>query len=375
MTQLIPAVKQEMSLDRIGEVFYKSGMFPDIKGAAQAIVKIMAGRELGFPPIYSMTKIAVVKGRVTVGAEAIAALVKRSGEYDYQVTKHSRDECIIQFTRGGVAIYTSTFTLGDANLAGLVKTDSGWEKFPRAMLFSRAISQGARIACPHLISGVYTHEEMGAEVTEEGELLSMPIIEPGTLDNDDQDDGPPGPREHWCEQHRTIFFKRGQMKGYAHPIKDNNGQTTGWCNEPTDAPPESHQTSVQGQGEPLKPKMDTRFLDYRPFEAMADIARYTESLGEAEDTSKPALTSDENTKSVLGFLGQDSFRALRKALILPATERGTATRGAMTILAHWLKEARDKHGDPAVLAAVDGIIAAHQLPKEEELFPLEEETP
>jgi len=37
---------------------------------------------------------------------------------------------------------------------------------------------------------------------------------------------------HYCVIHKTPFFKKGNMKAYAHPIKDENGETTGWCNEP-----------------------------------------------------------------------------------------------------------------------------------------------
>ena len=38
-------------------------------------------------------------------------------------------------------------------------------------------------------------------------------------------------KEHWCEVHSTEWFKRGKMKGYAHPI----GETGEWCNEPDPA--------------------------------------------------------------------------------------------------------------------------------------------
>jgi len=39
--------------------------------------------------------------------------------------------------------------------------------------------------------------------------------------------------EHWCKEHQQTFFKKGAMKGYAHPILDENGEKTGqWCNEP-----------------------------------------------------------------------------------------------------------------------------------------------
>jgi len=35
------------------------------------------------------------------------------------------------------------------------------------------------------------------------------------------------PTGHWCSDHNTVFFKKGKMKGYAHPI----GDTGEWCNE------------------------------------------------------------------------------------------------------------------------------------------------
>lgn len=39
--------------------------------------------------------------------------------------------------------------------------------------------------------------------------------------------------EHWCKEHKQAFFKKGKMKGFAHPILDDDGEPTGeWCNEP-----------------------------------------------------------------------------------------------------------------------------------------------
>jgi len=40
---------------------------------------------------------------------------------------------------------------------------------------------------------------------------------------------------HFCVEHKQPFFKKGKMKGYAHPINDEEGEPTGeWCNEPED---------------------------------------------------------------------------------------------------------------------------------------------
>ena len=37
---------------------------------------------------------------------------------------------------------------------------------------------------------------------------------------------------HYCSIHDTVFFMRGKMRGFAHPVKDENGNDTGnWCNE------------------------------------------------------------------------------------------------------------------------------------------------
>jgi len=131
---------------------------------------------MGFSPLVSMTKINVISGKISLSAELMASMIKRSGEYDYKIVKHDDSECSIQFYRKSEKGYLSTFTIEDAKKAGLMKGGSGWEKYPRAMLFSRALSQGARIECPHLLNGAYTAEEMGAEVNEEGEVISIETV-------------------------------------------------------------------------------------------------------------------------------------------------------------------------------------------------------
>ena len=46
--------------------------------------------------------------------------------------------------------------------------------------------------------------------------------------------------EHWCKEHKQPFFKKGKMKGFAHPILDDDGEPTGvWCNEKEEAEQET----------------------------------------------------------------------------------------------------------------------------------------
>jgi hypothetical protein len=141
----------------IGKAFAESGMFPDIKSAAQAIVKIQAGAELGIAPFAAMSGIHIISGKPTIGAGVMAAMVKASGKYNYRVTEQTDKVCSIIFYEGAEIIGTSTFTIEDAKKAGTKNTD----KFPRNMLFARAMSNGVKWYTPDVFAGpVYVPEEM-----------------------------------------------------------------------------------------------------------------------------------------------------------------------------------------------------------------------
>lgn len=177
------AIKDDMSLSELGAVFVRSGFFSDARDASQAIVKILAGREMGFGPIASMTGVYIVKGKPSLGANLIAAAIKRSGRYDYRVKTMTDQECTIEFFERidgkRELIGVSTFTRADATKAGTQNLD----KFPRNMLFARAMSNGAKWFCPDVFGGpIYTPEELGAEVDAEGEVISDgPKWEPVTV--------------------------------------------------------------------------------------------------------------------------------------------------------------------------------------------------
>ena len=161
---------------QLGDVLAKSGFFSDSRGAAQAVVKVLAGRELGFGPVASMTGVNIIKGRVTLSANMIAAAVKRSGLYSYRVKRLDDTGCELVFFEGGQEVGTSSFTAADAKKAGL--SGDNWTKYPRNMLFARAISNGAKWYCPDIFGGpVYTPDELGAVVDgETGEIVEGTVV-------------------------------------------------------------------------------------------------------------------------------------------------------------------------------------------------------
>lgn len=155
----------EMDVMTLGTTLAKSGYFTDVRDAAQAVVKVLAGRELGIGDIAAMTGIYIVKGRVTMSANLMASLIKRSGKYNYRVTRMENDGVTIVFYEGKDEIGTSSFTADDAKSAGLWGSSDPWKKTPRNMLFARAMSNGAKWFCPDIFSGpVYTPDELDSSV-------------------------------------------------------------------------------------------------------------------------------------------------------------------------------------------------------------------
>lgn len=148
----------------MGTVFAESGMFTDAKAAAQAIVKIQAGQEIGIPPFAAMSGIHIIQGKPAIGAGLMASCVKGSGKYDYKVITQTDKECSIDFYQGAEKIGNSTFTAAEAKAAGTKNMD----KFPKNMLFARAMSNGVKWFTPDVFSGpVYTPEELNGTTTDD----------------------------------------------------------------------------------------------------------------------------------------------------------------------------------------------------------------
>jgi len=165
-------------LARMADMLARSGYFKDAREAAQAGVKVLAGLEMGFGAFASMTGIHLIDGKPSVGANLLAQAVKRSGRYNYRVVTHTENECVITFFEGGEKIGESSFSMKDAQAAG-VAGRGPWKSYPKAMLFARALSQGVRWHCPDVLGGTtaYVPEELGANVDGDGNVIEVARVE------------------------------------------------------------------------------------------------------------------------------------------------------------------------------------------------------
>jgi hypothetical protein len=157
-------VRGDMGLAEVAQSFMMSRFFKDVTSRDQALVKIMAGKELGLGPFSSMNLINVIQGKVVMTGHGIASLIDNSRDYDYEVDRLDDKGCTITFFKGTKKRGSFSFGEEDAKRAGLFKDN--YNKYPRDMYFNRAISAGYKKYIPGVT--------LGAAVYVEGELESAP---------------------------------------------------------------------------------------------------------------------------------------------------------------------------------------------------------
>jgi hypothetical protein len=165
--------------ERAAKSMVASGFFADSKSAAQAVVKILAGQELGFGPFASMTGVNIIQNKPVLAANLLAAAVKRQGKYNYRVVEMTDTGCELAFFEYGQEVGRSIFGKADAEKAGLLLKDN-WKKYPRNMYFARALSNGQKWYAPDIFNGatVYTPDELGAQVNEDGNAIIDAVATP-----------------------------------------------------------------------------------------------------------------------------------------------------------------------------------------------------
>lgn len=161
------------------EILVKTGFLPQsIKTAEQAVAIIMTGAELGIGAMAALQTINVIQGKPTVSPQLMLALINRSGQLEDMKIEARADGATVTMKRRGRSAFTARFGATEAQSMGLLQKDN-YKKQPATMYQWRAVAMAARAIFPDVILGLYTPEEMGAEVdTETGEIFSP---EPATL--------------------------------------------------------------------------------------------------------------------------------------------------------------------------------------------------
>lgn len=185
MSNLIPF--QEMQ--GMAEAIAKSGLF-GMKDVNSVLALMAVAQAEGLHPASAARDYHIIQGRPALKADAMLARFQQAGgRVDW--TEYTDSQVTGRFTHPNGGSLEVTWTIAQAQAVGLVKSGSGWSKFPRAMLRSRCISEGIRSVYPGCVVGSYTPEEVAdfepprvkdmgnAEVVEKVEGGSWHLCLPG----------------------------------------------------------------------------------------------------------------------------------------------------------------------------------------------------
>lgn len=168
----------------MAQALHASGLLPkEINTPQKAVAIILAGRELGVAPWQALSSINVILGKPSISPQLMLALIQRSGQLEDLSYDSTDTYCKVTMKRRGQAPHVETFTKEDAIAQNLWNKD-GWKKQPKVMLRWRAVAACCRILFSDIILGLYTPEEMGADVvvTEDGAMqVVSPSPEPPAL--------------------------------------------------------------------------------------------------------------------------------------------------------------------------------------------------
>lgn len=126
---------------------------------AATTAAILYGREVGLPPMTSLTQTHVIEGKPAMSAEAMRAMVFAAG-HQIVIDQTTGAQCTMRGRRTGTEEWTTiTWTIDMARAAG-VASKQVWKSYPRQMLQARATTELVRLVFPDVIHGFRSTEEL-----------------------------------------------------------------------------------------------------------------------------------------------------------------------------------------------------------------------
>jgi 5'-3' exonuclease len=163
------AVSFKQSLEPVGvpqlkemaKYLFDSGLYSNFRNGQSVMAAIMSGRELGLGAVAGLSSINIIKGKPTMSAQAMLALILASGKaefFDCMETSNTISTFVTK--RVGARSETKlSFTIQEAEAMGVARNDN-WKKQPATMLRWRAVTTLGRMVYPDVILGVYSQDEM-----------------------------------------------------------------------------------------------------------------------------------------------------------------------------------------------------------------------
>lgn len=146
---------------KYAEIISKSDLVPkDYKGKpANVLVAVQMGLSLGLHPMQALQCIAVINGRPCIYGDGALARVRASGHLEYIKEENTDTKAVCVAKRKNEPEITYTFTIEEAQRAGLVARNPLYRSYPKRMLQMRARAFALRDAFADVLLGLSIAEE------------------------------------------------------------------------------------------------------------------------------------------------------------------------------------------------------------------------
>lgn len=165
---------------QLAKYYGQSELLPkSLRSTGDIFVTIAAGRDFGWSPMQSMRAIYVVEGKPSLSADAMVGIAKSSGVCEYFLLVESTPEKATYRTKrkGDPAEVVMSFTIEEAQRAGLTGKKGPWASYPARMLRNRCKSALAKEVFEELFFGVYEESE-AAEIAAPRQIVITKKVTP-----------------------------------------------------------------------------------------------------------------------------------------------------------------------------------------------------
>jgi len=136
----------------------RSGNYSNMKSETMLNLMLTA-KDLGISPMKALNgSFYVVNGKVCMSTSIMADRIRKAG-HSIKITEWTNEKCVMIGIRkdNGDSIKFE-FTMEDAVRAGLNNSPT-WKRYPKNMLYNRAMSTLARTLFPDVVGNAYSEDE------------------------------------------------------------------------------------------------------------------------------------------------------------------------------------------------------------------------
>lgn len=171
----IPSDNEFSVLQALSRNAAASGLYSGVGSEQKILMILLAARELGIGPMTALNGgIWNIQGKIELSARLMSSMIRKAG-HSLTIKSISDTECTLVGKRSDNGdTFSSTFTIEEAQKAGLIRSGGNWIKYAQDMLYARALSRLARRLFADIIGNAYVEGEIRDAKCEIIETVNIP---------------------------------------------------------------------------------------------------------------------------------------------------------------------------------------------------------